>query len=131
MPSIESFLHFNCPIGIRIEERDVPFLVGLIGEKAFKWQDILGQCGLLHGEVQAIARDVTNIVRGDSHCLTAGLTQWCNISPTDGKHISYPTLEILVRAIRSTVVKEGVLAEKIWNNWHELPSVKYYNTGIC
>ena len=44
-----------------------------------------------------------------------------NISPTDGKHIYYPTLGVLVNAIR-TVVKEGVLAEALLKNSHKLPS---------
>ena len=49
---------------------------------------------------------------------------WCNISPTDGQHDSYPTFDILIKAIRSQVVGEGVLAETILNRRHELPSVK-------
>ena len=49
-------------LGIRIEERDVQFLVGLIGTKAYKWKEICGQCGLLPGEINAIAKDITNVI---------------------------------------------------------------------
>ncbi len=75
--------------------------------------------------MDTIGANVVNVIGGPSQCMTAGLTKWCNISPTDGWHVSYPTLEILVRALRSEVVGEVVLAETIWNKRHELPSVKH------
>ena len=111
-------------VDVQIKEKDVQFLVCLIGDCAYKWKEICGQCGLLPGEIKTIARDPLNVAGGAIQCLTDGLAAWCNISPGDGKHSSYPTLNILVKAIRSQVVKEGVLANTIWERRNELPSLK-------
>ena len=111
-------------IEIQVKEKDVHFLVNLIGNCAYKWEEICGQCGLLPNEIKAIARDPLNVTGGHIRCLTAGLSRWCNISPTDGQHSYYPTLDILVKAIRSQAVNEGVLANEIWAKRQHLPSMQ-------
>lgn len=107
-----------------MKEVDVCYLVNLIGTHAHKWKQICVQCGLLLGEVEAIGKDLVNILDGDAWCLTVGLNKWCNISSTDGTHYLDPKLDVLVVALRSETVGEGVLADRILKNSGDLPSVK-------
>ena len=117
-------------VDILVKEKDVHFLVRLIGNCAYKWKEICGQCGLLPDEIEAIARDPLNVLTGGNiQCLTAGLSRWCNISPMDGQHSSTPTLDILVKAIRSPVVNKGALADDVWARRHELPSLSNIEHG--
>lgn len=107
-----------------MKEVDIHYLVELIGPTAYKWRDICGQCGLLPSELEAIGRELVNIANGHTQCLAAGLAKWCNISSGDGIHSKDPKLEVLVKALQSQVVDEGVLAEKVSQNCENLPSVK-------
>lgn len=101
-----------------MKEVDVYYLVELIGATAYKWKEICGQCGLLPSEIEAIRREPVNITGGHAHCLAVGLAQWCNIHRFDHK------LSVLVKALRSRIVNEGVLAGKVLHNCSNLPSVK-------
>ncbi len=108
---------------IVVEEGDVYYLVNVIGGHAYKWKDILGQCGLLFSEIEAIGRDLVHIKDGPSHCLAVGLAKWCNISSKDGIHHLDPTLDVLIKALQSQVVNEGALALEILRNSNNLPSM--------
>lgn len=107
-----------------VEERDVQYLVGLIGPCSFKWKMICGQCGLLPDEIRQIESQPMSFLGGTVTYLTEGLTAWCKISPYDGIHDVHPMLSVLIKALRSQVVDEGKLANKIVKNWYNLPSVK-------
>lgn len=107
-----------------VEERDVQYLVDLIGPCSFKWKKICAQCGLLPDEIQRIESQPMNFLGGTDACLTEGLTVWCKISPDDGIHNVHPMLSLLIKALRSPVVGEGKLANKIVKNWYNLPSVE-------
>jgi hypothetical protein len=109
---------------ILVKEVDVYYLVNLIGAHAYKWKIICGQCGLLPSEIEAIGRDPVNLASGHSQCLAAGLTKWCNIASTDGSHCLDPRLDVLVKALRSSVVNEGILAQTILQHCDNLPSMK-------
>lgn len=115
-------MHFH--IVILVEERDVPYLVDLIGPCAWNWREICAQCGLLPDEVRLIGSLPWCYSGGPVTCLTEGLTAWCKVSPDDGIHSFHPRLSVLIKALRSKVVGEGKLANKIVKNWCNLPSVK-------
>ena len=108
-----------------VQEQDTPFLVKLIGNSATKWKEILGQCGLLPGDVDFISKDPFCFLSGNylTACLTAGLRKWYTIRKNDEEgHAFDPMFSVLISALRSQVVNKRVLANTLIEKRSELPS---------
>ena len=98
-------------------EDDIPKIVGLVGNRATKWKPICGQCGVLPGDIDIIAKNPLHLISEyQVECFTAGLKKWCSI---DAKKAMF---SVLIKALRSQVVGEGVLAHELIEKRFELPS---------
>lgn len=107
---------------------DVKRLVSLLHNCVEKWSKICSECGLFQREIQEIKRkDEQEMKRNqrsnpnNTLCLQKGLTKWCTMSSI--KNRSKATLYVLIKALHSTDVDEGDLAENLLQNWFTLPSV--------
>ncbi len=91
---------------LRVSSHHIERLLSLLVELAGNWVLFLGQLQLSRGKVEQIKRDTPNTDNYSPECLRAGLYVWVNSSDS-------ATYEALCTALRSEVVGENYLAEKV------------------
>ena len=94
-----------------MNEKDINQLLALLQSHSYQWNDIGVALGFLVPELNTIA-SMRLFVGNPQSCLQELLTRWVQW-PTD-RYRSKPTLEALCKALRSTLVGLGSLADTVY-----------------
>ena len=91
---------------VRVTPKHVDSLLLELADIAASWIVFVGQLNLPQARINQIERDVPPGDRRSVECLRAALLQWVSISDN-------PTYETVITALRSPVLKEAVLAQRV------------------
>ena len=101
-----------------VESQDVSFLMKLLCNYAFKWEEIGTALNFTRGELQNIKHS-SPIASPQQH-LNQLLDEWAQW-PNSGHH-EVPTVKRLCDALRSNLVRLGAEANKLHERRYSLPS---------
>ena len=91
---------------VRVMPKHVDRLLTVLADVAASWNVFVGQLEFPQARIQQIERDVPPGDRRSVECLRSALHQWVSISDN-------PTYDDIVAALRSPVLKEAVLAQRV------------------